>query len=518
MARSIAGNWKLPLCFCFVETTCKSNVLKPIIFDVIRKLQGSGATVHAFISDMGSNFMQLSRELGISTENSTFSVDEFEILYIFDTPHLMKRTRDNLYKHRIEFGINKIASWAHIVEFYNRDSKQWIKTAPKLSKNHIEPTSFQKMKVKYAVQIFSNRVAAGMCTQMSSGFLSSEAVGTIDFIDHFDKLFDILNSFAINSPKEYGKVFTGSEKQIQFLEQMISFLKSIKVINERNSRVTVKCFECWQVTVKSIMLLWQKLKCYNFPYLRTRKINQDCIENFFGSIRQQGGNCLNPTPIQFTRAFKKLFSMKVLQHTDTQNCAADTDDMLNLIGASCSSPSSPFVSIPGPSAGPILDIPNHDYYNMDLPEENAFRYVCGYLIKKCSEVHTCEACTVYLNENKTVVDDTSLYCSFRAFATSEENSFGNLHVASHNFCSYVHELEKIFVTTFESNCFQKGIGNHLFQLAQIVPFETPCPNFPKVYLIKLFMRMRIYYTLSQHNKECKNVNRKNRKLVNILHL
>jgi len=136
------------------------------------------------------------------------------------------------------------------------------------------------MKVKYAVQILSNRVAAGICTQMSSGFLSSEAVGTIDFIDHFDKLFDILNSLAINSPKEYRKVFTGSKKQIHFLEQMIHFLKSINVINEKNVIVKVKCFECWQVTIKSIMLLWKKLKCYDFQYLRTRKINQNVLRIF----------------------------------------------------------------------------------------------------------------------------------------------------------------------------------------------------------------------------------------------
>jgi len=49
---------------------------------------------------------------------------------------------------------------------------------------------------------------------MTCGFLSSEAIGTIDLIDHFDKLFDILNFSHINNPKEYGKVFTGSKKQI----------------------------------------------------------------------------------------------------------------------------------------------------------------------------------------------------------------------------------------------------------------------------------------------------------------
>lgn len=524
MARSIAGDWKLPVCFCLMETTCKSNVLQSIIFDVIRKLQGCGATVHALISDMGSNFIQLSRQLGISTENSVFLVDDFEILYIFDTPHLMKSTRNNLYKHRIQFRMNKIASWAHIVEFYNRDSKQWIKTAPKLSKNHIEPTNFQKMKVKYAVEVFSNRVAAGMCTQMSFGFLSSEAVGTIDFIDHFDKLFDVLNSSAINNPKEYGKVFTGSKKQIQFLEQIINIFKTIKVIDENDVPVKVNCFKCWQITIRSIMLLWEKLKCHDFPYLRTRKINQDCIENFFDFIRQQGGNRLNPTAIQFTRAFKKLFSMNILQHTDTQNCATDTDKMLNLFGASCSNPtanplSSVFISSSVTCVRPSLDISNHDYYNMKLPEENAFRYVCGYLIKKCSQMHICETCTSYLNENKTVIDDTSLYCSFQAFVTTKENQFGNLHIASYNFCSYIHELEKVFITNFENNCFQQNIGNHLFQLAQTVPFEAPCPNFPQVYLIKLFIRMRIYFTLSQHNKECgKSVTKKNKKLCNILNL
>lgn len=73
---------------------------------------------------MGSNFLQLSRELGISTQNSTFLVDEIEVLYMFDTPHLIKRTHDNLYKHNCQFGNNKIASWTHIVDFYNRDIKR----------------------------------------------------------------------------------------------------------------------------------------------------------------------------------------------------------------------------------------------------------------------------------------------------------------------------------------------------------------------------------------------------------
>lgn len=97
-----------------------------------------------------------------------------------------------MLKYNLKF-YDKFASWLYIVQFYLKDSKQWIKTAPKLTPCHIEPNNFSKMKVKYAVQVFSNHVAAGMCTLNSFNCLPSEAIGTIEFIDRFDKLFDILN-------------------------------------------------------------------------------------------------------------------------------------------------------------------------------------------------------------------------------------------------------------------------------------------------------------------------------------
>lgn len=517
MARSIAGNWKFPVCFCLIETACQSSVLKKIIFDIIVKLQNSNSIVHALVSDMGSNFKQLSRELGISTQNTTFLVNGQKVLYIFDTPHLVKAIRNNLLKYNFLFDINKIVSWKYIVDFYNKDSKQWIKMAPNLTKCHLEPNGFQRMKVKYAVQVFSNRVAAGMCTQMSYGSLPSEAVGTIDFIEKIDKLFDILNSSSLNNPKEYGKVFTGSEKQIMFLKQMLHLFKDIKVIDANGSLLKVKipCFECWQITIKSIIQLWDTLKSFNFPYLRTRKINQDCVENFFGSIRQQGGNSVNPTPIQFVRAFKKLLSTKFLQHSEGQNCAQDSDQMLNIMKKSyLKSNTNISPSVPRK----ILDIPSHDYYSMDLPEQNAFTYVCGYLIKKCLENHSCNACITYVNESKAVLNDTTLYCSFRAYSSEENNLYANLYVPNNTFCSYIHQLEELFVKNFENNCFKKNIGNYLFQLAQTIAFEPPCSDFPKIVLIKLFLRMRIYFTLSQHNKSCKSISKKNRKLLNVSHL
>lgn len=76
--------------------------MKNLIFNIIIKLKYC-ARVHALVTDMGSNFILLSCELGISTKNSTFLVEEEKVIYIFDTPHLIKATRNNLLQHNFQF-------------------------------------------------------------------------------------------------------------------------------------------------------------------------------------------------------------------------------------------------------------------------------------------------------------------------------------------------------------------------------------------------------------------------------
>jgi len=66
---------------------------------------------------------------------------------------------------------------------------------------------------------------------------------------------------------------------------------------------------------------------------------------------------------------------------------------------------------------------DHDYRNISLLEQNAFQYVCGYLMRKCIIKHSCDLPQVcerickYLNNN-------SYYCFFRAYESTENNLFG----------------------------------------------------------------------------------------------
>lgn len=76
------------------------------------------------------------------------------------------------------------------------------------------------------------------------------------------------------------------------------------------------------------MDLWEVVKSEGCTQLCTRRLNQDCLENFFGKVRRQGGNNLNPTPVQFVRASKKLSCMDLMKCTDTFNCVPDVDTLL----------------------------------------------------------------------------------------------------------------------------------------------------------------------------------------------
>ena len=125
------------------------------------------------------------------------------------------------------------------------------------------------------------------------------------------------------------RALTNTSSHISYFEQAIKFIKGLKVLHG-NDDVTgrIKCLKGWLVTIKVILLIWDHLQQnHGFKYLLTRRLNTDPIENFFGSIRQQGGNSDNPTPIQFTRAFRKLFFSSFL-NSSRGNCADDFENLL----------------------------------------------------------------------------------------------------------------------------------------------------------------------------------------------
>lgn len=164
------------------------------------------------------------------------------------------------------------------------------------------------------------------------GYMDNSAAGTANMLEKFDHLFDILNASTTKTTNLFRHPYKGTEAQEDFLKQMLNSLKGIKVFkttefSKRNISKTFKSISCFQVTIKSIMDLWYDLKI-SINSLKTRRLNQDCLENFFGKIRQQGGHSVNPTPSQFISAFNRLSCMDLMDCIETFNCAADGDALL----------------------------------------------------------------------------------------------------------------------------------------------------------------------------------------------
>ncbi|KAG0413605.1 hypothetical protein HPB47_009258, partial [Ixodes persulcatus] len=69
---------------------------------VIRNLSSNGIFVKAVVCDQGAINCTLARRLGVTPDNPFFIVGDTQVYVLFDTPHMLKCTRNNLRKHDLQ--------------------------------------------------------------------------------------------------------------------------------------------------------------------------------------------------------------------------------------------------------------------------------------------------------------------------------------------------------------------------------------------------------------------------------
>lgn len=514
MLRGINFNWKQPLSYFFVNSTCPVEDLKTIVTESIKRLHLIGLRVRLVISDQGSNFVKLTKVLGVSIETPYFLVDSSKVFYMFDVPHLLKNTRNNFFKYHFLINNNK-TSKKYLNIFYTKDKLQSYRLAPKLTDAHLNPTNFQKMKVKFASQIFSATLAAALNTYISFGALESDAMHTADFIDKMDKMFDIFNSSSFKA-KFFNRPFMGAEFQNEFLNEMSQLFEKLKVVDGTGKEIKVKFIYGWRLAISTFRSLWHDLKSTGVNYIFTRRLNQDCLENFFGKIRQQNGNCQNPTPIQFCRTFKKMFALQYFDQSEGTNCVEEFDQILTHLTPERIKTYE--ISFNQPTNFDKIILDTRDYRQLNVAQKNAFFYVGGYFIKKCLAKHSCEICEEYSKQTQELSEDT-IYTSFRAYQNAANDIFGNLRSPDKAFFEYFGSCEKIFVDNFKTLAILPNVGIKIRDIILSLPFPHPCKKFPKTYFASLFVRTRIFYTLKFLNRDLlKTKSRKPRKLNILQHL
>jgi hypothetical protein len=390
MLRGLAANWSQPVGYVFSCTGCKDTVVQDLLFRCIDKCTASGCHIKVVISDQDSNFFAMSKKLGISVEQPYFKYNGNQYFFMFDTPHLLKSTRNNLYKHSFHYD-NLQTSWDVIVNYFNIDVKQEWRMTPKITSTHVYLPPFSKMKVKFASQICSRSLAGALTTHEKILGINTKA--TANFLVKFNDLFDAVNSSQAKLKNSLKGALSDTSPHIPFLKNCLQWLSTVTVMNGKVPVKNVKCLIGWQISISSILQLWTILRDnYKFDFLLTRRLNQDPLENLFSVIRRKGGNCYTPTPYNFAHIYKQTVCQKLLNPIKTGNCEMDLTKILTTLSA-CNNKitNSMNNTFQNGNKGAVISVRNYCVIpavkewkseSVKCLEDNAFHYVCGYIQKK----------------------------------------------------------------------------------------------------------------------------------------
>lgn len=404
MARGIHENWKQILGYFLVHKSMPGQSLKPIVISCIEKLQAIGLDVLATVCDQASNNISLFNELGLTPEKTFFEVDNHDVNFMFDPPHLLKALRNNFLKYKLEYKRENFgtvtADWKYIYDFFEIDKGIEPRVAPKLTKNHVNPVGRSKMKVKLASQALSTSVAAGISLLKSVGKFDEAATHTAFFISMIDKLFDSFNSKKICDKKKLLCSVKKDSDHINFWNDMLKFIESWEFKNKNGEVVHTHCKKGWLITIKSAINICNTiLKKHDNVFMR--RFNQDALENTFSIIRSKRGNDCNPDCSQLASCLRTIMVNNIFNSSKASNCEADFDKVLLSLKGRSVSKSPKIDQIFQENAVITSETYDIDTSTFTVPEipnnpvaENIEYYVAGYIGRKVIEkLQNCKECT-----------------------------------------------------------------------------------------------------------------------------
>ncbi|KAH6932454.1 hypothetical protein HPB50_006055 [Hyalomma asiaticum] len=315
----ISRSWVMPVAFTAAKTALRAENIKRLLLALIAQLAECQLYVKAVVCDQGSSNIKLFDELAATPQNPYFEVNGHKVYFFFDTPHLLKCTRNNLRApHKLFIG-TEIVDWSYIRELYECSDPHRVKLARKLTSDHIYRRPFNSMKVKFAAQVLSESVSVAMSVMISLGKLPATAKSTADFIEHIDKLFDCLNSktATASTPGKMNYALSATSEHLAFLREAIKWISCWRFDSPRQPHT----IRGWLVTIQAALMLWEDLhQNFNFTCLLTRRLQQDSLENLFGTLRQKHGCNEHPNVFQFIAALKHVFVGKLSNLSSRGNC------------------------------------------------------------------------------------------------------------------------------------------------------------------------------------------------------
>ncbi|KAK7457998.1 hypothetical protein BaRGS_00039119 [Batillaria attramentaria] len=507
MLRGLRANWKQPLGYFLTSGTVSGQLLHSLILDCISRVEEAGLNVKAVVADQGSNNRNaFSVGLGVTEEEPFFVFNGKKVFVMFDPPHLLKNVRNNLKNTGFTVEDEEV-SWEHVVEFYKFDKMNPVRMAPRLRERHISLPAFSTLRVRYAAQVLSHSVAAGMSSLVQLQVLPHDALATAAFIERFDQLFNAFNSSNLKSKQVMGHAMSLNSGHIEFLQDTLAWLETVKTKSSR----ALPCLCGWKMAIRGLLALWEDLhNNHGFKFLLTSRLNQDCVENLFSRIRGHAGGVYNPTPAAFRAILRQVMVDQIFDHSDKSNCQEDSAHFL----LNMSAIRSVAEALPGDS--PADRSPEDEAYLNELlmlstppplakdpllvkAECNVLVYIAGYVAKKL-QLKVCSACVPML-AGAVSATENEIFLVNKQYGRLDIEGRG-LTVPSPELLQAVQRLEESFVATIDSTLRGDSVKACLVKTLHPT-FEMVCPEGKcaiKQFIIDKFINIRLHSTLKDINE------------------
>ena len=533
MLRGLHTKWKQAIAYYLTHTTVSAKDLAELITVCIQKLDGVGLHIRCVVCDQAATNISALRQLGFREDVPQLTVERIPhvVHVVFDVPHLMKNVRNNFQRYDVE-DADRLCSWSHVQSFYDADKVNPIRLAPRLSDTHFDVSSVTKMRVKYAVQVLSHSVAAGINTHISTSHLTSEAKYTADFIEKLDTLFDLLNFTQPFGDKPARRAITSDNDVVNQLTVLKDWLGQLKWKNVRAASA-IKCLWGLQVSITSIVALSQALLGDGFKFVCTARFNQDCIENFFAGIRSKQGWHENPNSEQFSYAFRKSIVLSSLDASSSgKNCIADEDFVLvsyadlasavthcETVQTDSDIDSSPDISSTSDSLSCSasqevvhFDIPCEEF-SVELfteSEETLVCYLAGWVSRKCGICRQCQDILTKVEQQHTYEHSYSCRCE-DVFASKKRYDSAcsvGLVLPCSDLCEQVRVIEQQFRIKYDEFRKDSQVAQKLYDhIYPLLNFSFLFLGHPEhaLYLsqkiTKVYIIMRIFYAVKFVNRD-----------------
>lgn len=336
----------------------------------------------------------------------------------------------------------------HIRQAFNIDrSSVTLKAMPGITKCHLQPNAFEKMRVGLAFQLFGEKVLQGL--QLYKTEIEAKTGSIKATQEFFRKINSLITAMTSRYPARALRPDSSSSATI------VDFLKYLTAWEQHaggaGGFVSESTAVGLRVTLSSTLELLSYLNKLGYKYLMTSRLSQDPLENLFSIVRQSSGCNDNPTPTQFliTMNCMSFYSLvKTVQYGNSDPCALSA--LLEIEGSSSAHPSKSTVwdrvdnlidAGNLPAAEAALSAPGDHDQHVERSDSRLIYYVAGYAARKCIMKTNCGPCM------QSVTLSSAAESSHIAMYTRQKDNGGLLYPSSTLFL-FVEMLENLFTECF----------------------------------------------------------------------